>query len=871
MQSSPSCRPRAPLCMLLMASLGVARGDPNSRSVLPLIAQLQHSEDNAQPTHRQLYHRENGRSARRRGLNTATLTEANTQPIRYHLDFRSLYEEHAPEYSACFRAGDWFRWGLPASQTPPANGVATCSRGANDVTDARDGCWGICLDSDVITSDGRERMIQIVTSIVTNDLRKYLALKPVVGSLVFEEARSRFERALSLKGYQTSAACAADCTLLSNVAVDPAMCTSGVEADVVLSVTKPPGLSGIAGTGSSCAADQAGRPLWLVFAWHSSVTALSASTLEQNIQEARSLVLHEVLHGLGFSNSMFMYARTSTGARKELIELKRVEDQDGAIDEVWHFVKGRAHDLAAEYFGCAGASNGSWLGLPLMGLPQVGRASHWETRIMRDDVMAYGFQDAVSGITLAAMEDLGFYRANYTAADCISWGYKQGCDFVTSRCGIMQHDRSIDVTSEAQCGGDPFWASNPDTYLANKCGRGNNPCEGSSENGYAALSGSSGVGKCDGQCFYAAGQARSGCSATPSTQLEEGTLADVYESLQDTALNWRVWLIPLAWTLGAICLCGCVRRVFCPQNERARKIALLLGGVVMVFAAAICAGTIVVYVQYDVFSGFAARGTVLLTMIVAALFVFYVALTLYGVYRRNGCICITSFWILVFLALSLIVATLFMLYWLYTTDEVTADSINTIRGSEVAKRVQVLDTFLTRELATPLSTVSGFLCSTYTLCCRDPALDNLATSAGVENSTCIATREGIITDFERTLQDPSSPNFCSYVTGAQFLVTPPNGVCNLIDAVVDSFSLATCQANYCSSGVDGYLSFVDEMVALIQRYAVPLAIGLASLVVLLFVWACNIRYVGKTKHRVSSTAPRKTNNSNTVQVCCSPS
>ena len=32
----------------------------------------------------------------------ATLTSDNTVPMRIHLDFRSLYEEHAPKYTACF-------------------------------------------------------------------------------------------------------------------------------------------------------------------------------------------------------------------------------------------------------------------------------------------------------------------------------------------------------------------------------------------------------------------------------------------------------------------------------------------------------------------------------------------------------------------------------------------------------------------------------------------------------------------------------------------------------------------------------------------------------------------------------------------------
>ena len=61
---------------------------------------------------------------------------------------------------------------------------------------------------------------------------------------------------------------------------------------------------------------------------------------------------------------------------------------------------------------------------------------------MRDDAMSYGFRAALSSITLAAMEDLGFYLANYTHADCMTWGFKQGCAYVKSRCGTGVHDSS---------------------------------------------------------------------------------------------------------------------------------------------------------------------------------------------------------------------------------------------------------------------------------------------------------------------------------------------------------------------------------------------------------------------------------------------
>ena len=84
-----------------------------------------------------------------------------------------------------------------------------------------------------------------------------------------------------------------------------------------------------------------------------------------------------------------------------------MRDEDGALDEVWHFVRGRAYELAQLYFSCDGnatadAEERAWDGLPLMGLPEAGRGAHWETRIMRDDVMSYGFRETISSSALAA-------------------------------------------------------------------------------------------------------------------------------------------------------------------------------------------------------------------------------------------------------------------------------------------------------------------------------------------------------------------------------------------------------------------------------------------------------------------------------------
>lgn len=132
-----------------------------------------------------------------------------------------------------------------------------------------------------------------------------------------------------------------------------------------------------------------------------------------------------MVHGLGFSPSLFQYARDAEGRRKSLLELRTVNDPDGAVDHVWHFVSGRAFEVCVpcssvhlpiclpcpwhsltiwvhlaiviwqvgqQYFRCFSNATGpgehTWDGVPLMGLPEFGRASHWETRVLADDVMS---------------------------------------------------------------------------------------------------------------------------------------------------------------------------------------------------------------------------------------------------------------------------------------------------------------------------------------------------------------------------------------------------------------------------------------------------------------------------------------------------
>ncbi|KPA80247.1 putative mitochondrial major surface protease gp63, putative,leishmanolysin [Leptomonas pyrrhocoris] len=148
------------------------------------------------------------------------------------------------------------------------------------------------------------------------------------------------------------------------------------------------------------------------------------------------VITHELLHALGFSINSFlsrgMY--TTRGLRG----------------------KGRSPVLvssnvvakAREQYGCPS--------LRYMELEDEGGDgtvySHWKRRSAKDELMA-----GISGVghytalTIAAMEDMGFYKGNYTNAEPMSYGRNAGCTLSTSKCvidGVSQFPEMFCASSD---------------------------------------------------------------------------------------------------------------------------------------------------------------------------------------------------------------------------------------------------------------------------------------------------------------------------------------------------------------------------------------------------------------------------------------
>ena len=79
--------------------------------------------------------------------------------------------------------------------------------------------------------------------------------------------------------------------------------------------------------------------------------------------------------------------------------------------------------------------------------------SHWEKRLLMNEIMtgSVDTRSVVSKMTLALLEDSGWYKANYSMADRLDWGRNQGTEFVTSPCNLWKGAYHCNTTQLSGC------------------------------------------------------------------------------------------------------------------------------------------------------------------------------------------------------------------------------------------------------------------------------------------------------------------------------------------------------------------------------------------------------------------------------------
>ncbi|RNF22133.1 putative surface protease GP63, putative,metallopeptidase [Trypanosoma conorhini] len=196
---------------------------------------------------------------------------------------------------------------------------------------------------------------------------------------------------------------------------------SGVAgADMLLYVAAAPTQDRAVAWASTCVTLRDGRPA-------AGVLNLSPSFVAPTRTSVR-VVSHEIAHALGFHSQLMQ-------------RLGMITRHLGLRGKASTFVvsSNETRARAREHYGCNTAP-----GVELEDEGGMGTAySHWERRNAKDELMnpavGAGFYTV---LTLAAFADMGYYRANFSMAEPMGWGYKAGCSLLQEKClknGVTAH------------------------------------------------------------------------------------------------------------------------------------------------------------------------------------------------------------------------------------------------------------------------------------------------------------------------------------------------------------------------------------------------------------------------------------------------
>ncbi|KAK0419928.1 hypothetical protein QR680_014408 [Steinernema hermaphroditum] len=195
-------------------------------------------------------------------------------------------------------------------------------------------------------------------------------------------------------------------------------------------------------------------------AGHVNICPDGLSTHQHDQEILLSTVKHEILHALGFSAGLYAFFRNQDGSPRtrrnrygKPISLNREkgyydwdestiktimrEDwwtSDKTISHPVHvMVTEKVREEAKKHFGCEDLE-----GAELENQGGDGTAyTHWEKRLFENEAMTgtHTQNPVYSRLTLALLEDSGWYKANYEIAEPLHWGHNLGCQFAMKSCG----------------------------------------------------------------------------------------------------------------------------------------------------------------------------------------------------------------------------------------------------------------------------------------------------------------------------------------------------------------------------------------------------------------------------------------------------
>ncbi|KAG7020531.1 Leishmanolysin-like peptidase [Cucurbita argyrosperma subsp. argyrosperma] len=339
------------------------------------------------------------------------------QPIRIYLNYDAV--GHSPDRD-CQKVGDIVKLGEPPV-TASFLGSPSCNPHSNPPISGD--CWYNCTLDDISGEDKKHRLHKALGQ-TADWFRRALAVEPVKGNL-------------RLSGYS---ACGQD----GGVQLPREYVEEGIpNADLVLLVTTRPTTGNTLAWAVACERDQWGRAI----AGHVNVAPRHLTAESETLLSAT--LIHEVMHVLGFDPHAFAHFRDERKRRRSQVTEQVLDERLGRT--VTRVVLPRVVMHSRYHYG---AFSENFTGLELEdGGGRGTSGSHWEKRLLMNEIMtgSVDTRSVVSKMTLALLEDSGWYQANYSMADRLDWGRNQGNDFVTSPCNLWKGAYHCNTTQLSGC------------------------------------------------------------------------------------------------------------------------------------------------------------------------------------------------------------------------------------------------------------------------------------------------------------------------------------------------------------------------------------------------------------------------------------
>jgi len=181
---------------------------------------------------------------------------------------------------------------------------------------------------------------------------------------------------------------------------------------------------------AACMYDQNGRPTFGL------ITIYSAFFDDKYSAIGLDVVLHELIHVLGFSSSLIPTFRDSNGIRYTAPTITESRTGNGVTVDKTKLTTPYVKQAVRAHFNCPTLS-----GAELEESGALSAGSHWDMRLFIEDIMspaAYWINPAegraiISNVTLGLLQDSGWYQVNFAMAKPMKWLAGSGCE-VDKRC-----------------------------------------------------------------------------------------------------------------------------------------------------------------------------------------------------------------------------------------------------------------------------------------------------------------------------------------------------------------------------------------------------------------------------------------------------